>query len=195
MVLRLQDTSAEIRVRAAVVLLLGFVVLAERFGLETILGALLAGAVIGAVDKDTSTHPQFRDKLDAIGFGFLIPVFFVVQRHPAGHLRPGLRPGRAGPDAGVRGRPARRTRRCRHSCSAASSPDGRRSAAGLLQATSLPFLVTASMIGVETGLMSGVNAAALVSAGVVSVLIFPVVALGLLRGTSTDETSTERTPG
>jgi Kef-type K+ transport system membrane component KefB len=192
-VLRLQDTSAEIRVRAAIVLLLGFVVLAERFGLETILGALLAGAVIGAIDKDTSTHPRFRVKLEAIGFGFLVPVFFVSS---------GIRLDISGlvSDPGalaqmpvfvvallvVRGLPALLFR---HELSGRET-----AAAGLLQATSLPFLVTASMIGVETGLMSGVTAAALVSAGVVSVLIFPVVALGLMRGTSTDETSTERTP-
>ncbi len=191
-VLRLQDTSAEIRVRAAVVLLLGFVVLAENFGLETILGALLAGAVIGAVDKDTSTHPHFRTKLDAIGFGFLIPVFFVSS---------GIRLDISGlvsePSAlarmpvfvvallVVRGLPALVFRR---------ELSGRETvAAGLLQATSLPFLVTATMIGVETGLMSGVNAAALVSAGVISVLIFPLVSLGLLRGNSTGEMSVDVT--
>src|SRR5262249_37950619 len=60
---RLQDTTAEIRVRGAVVLLLGFVVLAQRFGLEAILGALLAGVVVGAIDRDTTTHPHFPTKL------------------------------------------------------------------------------------------------------------------------------------
>ena len=64
-----------------------------------------------------------------------------------------------------------------------SELSGRETAAvGLLQATSLPFLVTASMIGVETGLISAVNAAALVAAGMISVLVFPAAALGLLRG-------------
>jgi Kef-type K+ transport system membrane component KefB len=182
-VLRLQDTSAEIRVRAAVVLLLGFVVLAERFGLETILGALLAGAVVGAVDRDASSHPRFRAKLDAVGFGFLIPVFFVSS---------GIRLDVSGlvSDPGalarmpvfvvallvVRGLPALLYR---------GDLSGQETvAAGLLQATSLPFLVTASMIGEATGLMSGVTAAALVAAGVVSVLVFPAAALGLLRGSA-----------
>ena len=76
---RLQDTTAEIRVRAAVVLLVGFVALAAKLGLETILGAFLAGAVVGLVDKDTSSHPHFRTKLEALGYGFLIPVFFVAS--------------------------------------------------------------------------------------------------------------------
>jgi Kef-type K+ transport system membrane component KefB len=56
-------------------------------------------------------------------------------------------------------------------------------AAGLLQATSLPFLVTATSIGVTLGEMTPVTAAALVSAGLLSVIVFPLVAVGLLRPT------------
>jgi Kef-type K+ transport system membrane component KefB len=177
---RLQDTTAEIRVRGAVVLLVGFVVLAQRFGLEAILGALLAGVVVGAVDRDASSHPHFRTKLDAIGYGFLIPVFFVSS---------GIRldvAGLAGDPAAlvrmpvfvlalllVRGVPALLYRRL--------LPGRQVVAAGLLQATSLPFLVTATMIGSDLGVISPVNAAALVGAGVVSVMVFPTVALALLR--------------
>jgi hypothetical protein len=47
---RLQDTTAQIRVRGAVLLLISFVAIAGRFGLETILGAFLAGVVLGMVD-------------------------------------------------------------------------------------------------------------------------------------------------
>ena len=54
-------------------------------------------------------------------------------------------------------------------------------AAGLLQATSLPFLVTASQIGVATGTMSQTTAAALVCAGLLSVVAYPALALALLR--------------
>ena len=53
-------------------------------------------------------------------------------------------------------------------------------AAALLQATSLPFVVTATQIGVLTGLMSPVTAAALVCAGLLSVLFFPATAVRLL---------------
>jgi len=179
--LRLQDTTAEIRVRAAVVLLVGFVVLAERFGLESILGAFMAGAVIGLVDRDSATHPHFRTKLEAIGYGFLIPVFFV-----ASGLRLDLRGLAESPSAllrvplfllallVVRGAPALLYR---HSLGNRSSL-----AAGLLQATSLPLLVTAAQIGVSVGLMSPVTAAALVCAGLLSVLLFPAAALTVLRG-------------
>ena len=54
-------------------------------------------------------------------------------------------------------------------------------ALGLLQATSLPFIVTAIQIGVALGKLSSVTAAALACAGLLSVLIFPPIALGLLR--------------
>lgn len=77
--LRLQDTTAEIRVRAAFLVLAVFVVLAERLELEAILGAFFAGAIIKLVDRDrTMTHPQFRAKLEAVGYGLFVPFFFVA---------------------------------------------------------------------------------------------------------------------
>ena len=182
---RLQDTTAEIRVRAAVAMLVAFVALAEAFGLESILGAFLAGAVVGMLDKDTTSHPRFRIKLDAIGYGFLIPVFFVTSG-----LRLDLTGLLADPGAlarvplfllallVARGVPALLYARLFDHRSV--------TAAALLQATSLPFLVTASQIGVLAGLMSAVTAAALVCAGLLSVLIFPATALGLLRSRTSE---------
>jgi Kef-type K+ transport system membrane component KefB len=178
--LRLQDTTAEIRVRFAVVLLVAFTALAERFGLESILGAFLAGVVVSIVDRDSASHPDFRTKLEAIGFGFLIPVFFIssgigldlkgLLDNPSALWRV---PVFLAALLVVRGVPAFLNVRTQ----------GRRAsiAAGLLQATSLPFIVTATQIGVELGQISPVTAAALVFAGLLSVLIFPVAALGLLR--------------
>jgi len=178
---RLQDTTAEIRVRFAVLLLVAFTALAERFGLESILGAFLAGAIIGLVDRDSSSHPNFRVKLEAIGYGFLVPVFFVSS---------GIRLDLTGllhsPSAlvrvpvfllallVVRGLPALLGLR-------ANGPRGTL-VLGLLQATSLPFLVTITQIGVALGKITAVTAAALVCAGLLSVLIFPLLALTALRG-------------
>src|SRR5919108_671594 len=77
---RLQDTTAQIRVRGAFLLLVVFVVLADQFGLEAILGAFLAGAVLKLVDTDRAmTHPQFHAKLEAAGFGVFVPFFFVTS--------------------------------------------------------------------------------------------------------------------
>ncbi|HEX5879485.1 MAG TPA: cation:proton antiporter [Actinomycetota bacterium] len=176
---RLQDTTAEIRVRFAVVLLVAFTVLAEHFGLESILGAFLAGALVGLLDRDSASHPHFRTKLEAIGFGFLIPVFFVTSgirldltglvHDPAALLRVPLLLLTL---LLVRGVPALLTLR--------SHGPRPTLAAALLQATSLPFLVTAAQIGIELGVVAPVTGAALVLAGLVSVLVFPVVALGLL---------------
>ena len=184
---RLQDTTAEIRIRLVVLVLIAFVMLAERLGLETILGAFLAGALVGLVDRDSSTHPRFRAKLDAIGYGFLIPVFFVSSG-----VRLDLRGLLEEPTALlqvpvfllalllVRGLPAVLYRR---SLGRTGSL-----AAGLLQATSLPFLVTAAQIGTETGRLSATTAAALVFAGLLSVLVFPAAALGVLsRPRAADE--------
>jgi Kef-type K+ transport system membrane component KefB len=179
LLVRLQDTTAEIRVRLVVLLLVAFVALAERLGLETILGAFLAGALVGLVDRESACHPRFRAKLDAIGYGFLIPVFFVSSG-----VRLDLRGLVEDPTAllrvpvflvallVVRGIPAILYRRSLGTAGA--------TAAGLLQATSLPFLVTAAQIGTVTGRLSEVDAAALVCAGLLSVLVFPAVALGIL---------------
>ena len=78
--LRLQNTTAQIRIRGAIVLLIGFAAAAQALGLEVILGTFIAGAVLTLSDRDEAmTHPDFRPKLNAIGFGFFIPVFFVAS--------------------------------------------------------------------------------------------------------------------
>lgn len=177
---RLQDTTAEIRVRFAILLLVAFVALAERLGLETILGAFLAGAILNLVDRDTSTHPHFRLKLEAIGYGFVVPVFFITSG-----LRFDLEALLDSPSALVRVPLFLMALLVVRAVPAAlyAPVVGRRPAlaAGLLQATSLPFLVTASQIGLLLGEITPVTAAALVSAGLLSVVVFPPIALSLLR--------------
>jgi Kef-type K+ transport system membrane component KefB len=178
---RLQDTTAQIRVRGAFVLLAVFVVLASKFGLEAILGAFLAGAILKLVDRDEAmTHPQFRHKLEAAGFGVFIPFFFVSSgiRYDAGALfgHPSTLarvPLFLAILLAVRGLPALLYR---------PLATGRDTAAGaLLQATSVGFFVVASQIGQDMDLISAANAAALIAAGLLSVIIFPLAALTLLR--------------
>ncbi|MBV9256767.1 MAG: cation:proton antiporter [Ktedonobacteraceae bacterium] len=178
---RLQDTTAQIRVRGAFLLLTGFIVLASLFGLEVILGAFLGGVILRLIDADRRmTHPQFHQKLEAIGFGVFIPIFFVTTG-----VRFDLTALLANPATTlhvplflfallvVRGVPALLYR---------SQIGTRRTvAAGLLQATSLSFIVTAAQIGMELGLLSKANGAALIAAGLLSVVIFPLLALAILR--------------
>jgi len=187
--LRLQDTTAQIRVRAALALFVGFAAIAEQLGLEAILGAFIAGAIISLVDADrVMTHPDFRRKLEAIGFGFFIPVFFVTSgvRFDLAALT-----GSASNVAMVpvflvallvvRGVPALVYRRVL---------DGSHTAiAGIMQATSLPFIVAATAIGMDLGLIDAAASAALIGAGLLSVLIFPLTGLVLLRRAAPPEPS------
>lgn len=182
--MRLADTTAQLRVRAAVVLLLGFVALAGWLGLETILGAFLAGVLVAGLDRSgAAAHPQFRAKLEGIGFGFVVPVFFV-----ASGAQFDLRALTGSPDAlvlvpallvallAVHGVPTLLYR--------GIVEPREMVAAGLLQATSLPFIVTATMIGRDLNLLSSSTAAALVTAGLASVLLFPLLAVTVLRGST-----------
>jgi Kef-type K+ transport system membrane component KefB len=178
---RLQDTTAQIRVRAAFVLLIGFTALADTVGFETILGAFAAGALLSLLDRDRAmTHPEFRVKLEAVGFGVFIPVFFVTSG-----VQFDLNALFADASTVVlvplfllaiylaRGLPA---------CVYVPLLGRRRSAiAGILQSTSLTFVVAATQIGLGLGVVSPASAAALVAAGLLSVAISPTLALVLLR--------------
>jgi Kef-type K+ transport system membrane component KefB len=183
--LRLQDTTAELRIRGAFLLLAVFVVLAERLGLEAILGAFLAGAIIKLVDRDqTMTHPEFRQKLEAVGYGVFVPAFFVAtgvrfQLHALFANTTSLArvPIMLAALLVARGLPA-----------LVYKPLATRTqtvAAGLLQATSLSVLVVADQIGVQLGLIRPAASAALIAAGLLSVLLFPSTALTLLRPAKT----------
>lgn len=180
--LRLQDTTAEIRVRGAFLLLAVFVVLASRFGLEAILGAFLAGATLKLVDRDeTMTHAFFHAKLEAVGFGVFVPFFFVstgIKLDVASLFHSGSAMARVPiflvALLAVRGLPALLYRPL-------AERGSQLVAGGLLQATSLSIPVVAGQIGVDLGLIRPINYVALVAAGLLSVIVFPVVALTLLR--------------
>jgi hypothetical protein len=58
--------------------------------------------------------------------------------------------------------------------------DRRTAAAALLQATSLPFIVAATQIGLDLELIEPATSAAFIAAGLVSVLLFPISAVSLL---------------
>ena len=93
--------------------MIGFVALAVNVGLEAILGAFIAGAVLNFVDRDTMSHPQFRVKLDAIGYGFVIPVFFVASGMKLDLEGLFSSPAAAGTHTSVPARAARCPRRAR----------------------------------------------------------------------------------
>jgi Kef-type K+ transport system membrane component KefB len=181
---RLQDTTAQIRVRGAFLLFVAFAAVAEQLGLEVILGAFIAGAIVSLVDRDeVMTHPEFRRKLEAVGFGVFIPAFFITSgvrfdldalTSSASNLL--MVPIFLGALLAVRGLPALLYRRVL---------DGRHTAvAALMQATSLPFIVAATAIGMDLGLIDAAGSAALIGAGLLSVLLFPLAGLIALRNAS-----------
>jgi Kef-type K+ transport system membrane component KefB len=176
---RLDDTSAQLRVRAAIVILVVFVTLAAHLGIEAILGAFVAGALLRAADRDRGEAAEvFGMKLEAIGFGFLVPIFFV-----ASGIRFDLDALLSRTSAlvwvlvflvgllVVRGVPGALYRR--------QFGDRRAAVGGVLQATSLSFPVVAAHIGLDIGQLDAETAAALVAAGLLSVVLFPALALAL----------------
>ncbi len=185
---RLEDTSSQLRVRLAITFALAFGVAAEHFGLATILGAFLAGVIVRRTDESPASQQEFRAKLEAIGFGFLIPVFFVSTGVGLG-VTSLFHSTRALIDVpvflvallAVRGLPALLYSR--------ALGRTRAIAAGFMQATSLTFIVVATTIGVQTGHQRTSTAAALVVAGLLSVIIYPPVALQILKRAGTGEVS------
>jgi Kef-type K+ transport system membrane component KefB len=153
---RLQDTTAQINVRIALTLLVGFVVLANGFGAEAILGAFLAGVALRVVYRDPvelhEIRPLLRVKLEAIGFGFFVPIFFITiglnfDLHVFANVTTIiLVPLFLEALLLVRGVPAvlyRQRLSSRHTV-----------IAGCLQATSLTFIVAATQIGEQLGLIT-----------------------------------------
>jgi Kef-type K+ transport system membrane component KefB len=180
LITRLADTSAQIRVRLTVLLVAGLALAAQALGFEAILGAFLAGLLVRALDPEPHlTHPLYPIKLDAVGYGLLVPVFFITSgltldfsglvEHPAALAAV---PAFLLALLVVRALPALAFRH--------ELPRREVLAVGLLQATSLPFLLAAVEIGHEMGLLEPAVGAGLVAAGLVSVLVFPAVALTLL---------------
>ena len=141
----------------------------------------LAGIIVRRTGESWDSQEQFQIKLEAIGFGFLIPVFFVstgagldISALSASTGAIVLVPVFLVALLVVRGVPAALYARAvgrTHAC-----------AAGFMQATSLTFIVVATVIGVQTGHQRPSTATALVLAGLLSVVIYPLLALRLLRG-------------
>lgn len=71
---KINKATTQLDIRMAFFIILTLVLLAEEVGAENILGAFVAGIVIKLLEPEEST----REKLDAIGYGFLIPIFFIT---------------------------------------------------------------------------------------------------------------------
>lgn len=173
------QSTGQLPVRICIALQALLVVLAGEFGLNVVVGAFAAGMVVGLASKGDGGL-ILRQKLDAIGYGFLIPIFFIV----AG-MKFDISALWATPLVSVqvvcllgllivvRGAPIALYNQT-------LAPKDKLPFA-LYSATGLPLIVIITEVGVSSGLMAPDRAAVLVSAGMISVLLFPLLA-GRIRG-------------
>jgi Kef-type K+ transport system membrane component KefB len=172
-------TSAQLPVRIAFLAIAVLIWLASDLGLDALLGAFAAGMIL----RLASTGPDaelFSHKLEAVGYGFVVPVFFIVTgtTFQADALK----------QAGtliripvflalfllVRGLPMYFALR-------GQLTKRERRAVAVLGSTGLPVIVVITTIGLGNGEMQPETAAGLIAAGMLSVLIFPLVGLALAR--------------
>lgn len=174
------DQSGQLPVRLAVLLVVALIVVANDLGLDVILGAFAAGMIMALIVGDRKMH-SFESKLEAVGFGFLIPFFFIMS---------GVNLDVASLFSSsdgliklvvffvlmfvVRGLPVLFLYR-------GVVESHERLPLALMASTQLPLVVAITSIGLDTGKMVPTTAAALVSAAVFTVLIFPSLAIALLR--------------
>jgi Kef-type K+ transport system membrane component KefB len=172
--------SSQLPVRASMLLVVTFALAASQLGLDVLLGTFAAGVIVRTFvtgREETEEAKIFKGKLEAIGFGFLVPVFFVVSgmrlrfdlfvQHPSSLL---AIPVYLALLLGVRGIPTYLVYR-------RVLPGAERISLSMLAATGLPLIIVVTTIGADAGYLSPQNASALVTAGVLTVLILPALAV------------------
>jgi Kef-type K+ transport system membrane component KefB len=171
-----QHETSQITLRFTVLLLVLLLAVTERFHLDAVLGAFVAGMVLRRWAGRNAR--VLEEKLDVAGHGFLIPIFFVysgmtidVRAIAAAPLRLLLFFGLM---ILIRGLPALlvylRVLSLRE-----------RVQTVLVTATALPLVVALTQIGLRNGTMLPENGAALVGAAVLTVLVLPTVAVAITR--------------
>ena len=174
-------TSGQFAVRIVMLILTALVALSIVLDLDMLLGAFAAGIVWRLLMRDADAHDReaVESKVEAIAFGFLVPLFFIYTgvTFDLASLLDDPRLLAMVPLAllvllAVRGLP-----------SALAAPQGsdRKTTAAvvLLGATGLPIIVAVTAIGVDEGLISSGLASVLVGAGMLSVLLFPLIGMAL----------------
>jgi Kef-type K+ transport system membrane component KefB len=176
-------TSGQFAVRLFLLIIAVLVGLSVVLGLDMLLGAFAAGIVWQLLMRDAAPADRaaVESKVEAVAFGFLVPIFFVytgVTFDLASLLAQpvlfALLPVVVIVLVVVRGIP-----------SAFAAPPGSgfrdRAAIALLGATGLPIIVAVTSIGVEVGVLPSATASVLVGGGMLSVLVLPLVAAALRR--------------
>jgi Kef-type K+ transport system membrane component KefB len=178
MIARSMGDSSILPVRISILILLGLVSLANRFGMEMVLGAYTAGMMIAMLTKVEIL--QYR--LTSIGSGFFIPLFFIMSGVefdlPALVTSPASLARLVLFCAGLLFIRVLPVLLYKHVL-----PERELLPLALFSATTLPLVVAVTYLGVRTGDMLPENASALVGAAVIAVAVFPTLAI-LLRSKS-----------
>jgi Kef-type K+ transport system membrane component KefB len=195
LIARTLHSSGQLGVRISLLLCMLLVWVADEFSLDILLGAFVGGMVarlflMGHSEGESESMHNYRAEVqhgvEALGFGFFIPLFFIVSgvRFDLDALLDPIEilkvPMFLGLMLLARGLPALLYRRDlgRHDVAALA----------LLQSAGLPLIVVITTIGVESGQMRPDNAAGLVGAGLLSVVIFPILAMSVhAKGGPSDE--------
>lgn len=171
---RSMHTSAQLPIRLTVCLIVVLVFLTAHVGLDAVLGAFAAGVIVSlAAGRD---REELDHKLDAIAFGVFIPIFFVVTGVTFDLTALGTAPALWRLPLFLamfwvaRGLPALFYYR------QVLPKLADRIDFSLLTATQLPLVVAIAEIGLATHKMRPYTASALIGAGMISVLLFPMVA-------------------
>ncbi len=169
-------STAQLPVRISVLLVILLVYLAEELSLDVLLGAFAAGVVVRLFIKGEDSAP-ITSKLEAIGFGFLIPIFFIdsgikFDLHALIHMPKVLL---LVPMFTVTFLLTRALPTWAFFRGVVTNVEARTLA--ILSATGLPLIVVITTLGVSEHRMKPQNAAALVAAGMLSVLIYPLIGL------------------
>ncbi|WP_353942680.1 cation:proton antiporter [Streptomyces sp. HUAS MG91] len=177
-------SSGQFAVRLVVLLLALMLGLSQVLGVDTLLGAFAAGMIVRLVLHGAApdSADEVLGKVEAMGFGFLVPVFFVVtgidfdlKALLDGGTALLLLPVFLALFLVVRGLPV-------HFFAPADLIGGDRLALTFFSSTALPLVVAITTIGVEDGALPTDVAAAVVGAAMVSVLVFPLIGLKLRAG-------------
>jgi Kef-type K+ transport system membrane component KefB len=185
-------TTGQTAVRASIFLLALLVFLAAGAGFEYVLGAFAAGLVVG-IALDTTDGAVVRMRLEGVGFGFLIPIYFVVtgmtfdldslltaKGLALAALFLGLLLVARGPSAFLWRR---------------ELPGKQTAALALFGATGLPLIVAIVGIGTERGAISDAVGASLIGAGMISVLVFPLFGIRTVRSVTPMSPTSARVSG
>ena len=170
------NKSGQLAVRLSVALLAVLVLLADELDFDFVLGAFAAGLIIGLVTQG-ETGEQVLPRIATIGYGLLIPVFFVVTGMDFD--LDGFLTGTGLALAGIFLALLLVTRGSAALLSARELGTRGTASLALFSATGLPLIVAVIEVGEERGEIDTHVAAALVGAGMTSVLLYPLLALFL----------------